>query len=1296
MGGKTSTSTQSTSIPADVLSRYNSVNAQAQQTASQPFQDYSGQFVAPVNSTEQSGISQTSAAANEAQPYYGAATSTLNNANSSTQPYYGAATGLAQGAYSGAQGYNSAATGLTAASAGAVNAQPLNVAQYESPYIQEVAESQEQLLNQQNQQQMSGELGNVINSGAFGGDRAGIDMDVLSQQRALANNSVLSNILNTGYNTALSTAQQQQGVNLSAAQANRSALGAAGSQLANIGQQEYTQGMGESSQLATLGQDIYGQGAATSSALANLGTGAQSAALSGAQAELSAGQVAQTTQQAQDTAEYNQFLQQQSYPFQVDQFLANIAEGTGALSGSTTTTTQPGSLFSDERLKENIRKVGKLHDGQAIYAYNYKGDNVTHVGLLAQEVEKKHPDAVGLARGFKTVDYDKATSTSARPRRYAGGLVPANDRDGYDAGGSAGYDPQLMAEILSNAHGMYGPYASTQPGGSAASASGGPYGASSHVPAANLPVGHLQSPGALPQRRSGLSQINDAAQFGQNAVKTGQALGAAGQKFADRNAIQAPTQSPDVSLQDAAAPPPANLDTTGDMNLSDLSSDVGTPSWRGGARVRRYACGGLAGYADGGDVDDDPYGGGLSGAPALSIPNQSPTAKLPSQSSLSGGGNQSAQDAADIMKAVQAAAQVAAMFRRGGRIGKDGGGPVDGDDDQVDFAQPDADAGGAPQVKAIWTDNGTPILGTGRAGGAPQKPDVFDHSDPYDVLPPISGKHNQLNYNDPALYDTHQGRTQFDEVARGAHNALNSVGYGAYDAASGLANGVNHFFSAPVTRQQPTTQADVQSAFDSAPPQSQRLAAAPPLAAPQAARHTARPPAPSSSPSPGGLAPIQAPTPLANDPSSLPKNVDDGDISVTPDKQVAMASPLDQAQSAASGVAKGASHFAHEAADTVGSGLGRYGSALKRGDPATWASLLSGFAAMEAAPTVHPFAAISQGLGAAGQEYLNASQQQAQTQAERANTWSQLSTKGGSRATMVPSTDKGAIGIPGQPGTYKWAPLPWQGSGQQPASAPRYLGGSGVPAAQTAAMDWAATGDDHQRAADSAHITQVVQDGVGARTNLQTLYNYAGAVASPATADGFMQTGALQPVKLALVSRWNDVMRSTGNAKGVINPDAETNAQILDKMATVAARDATEHGGQTSLGAFHQNMEAVASGHLTRDAGIHMLAQTYIANQHAADQAGYYSEAGDVGRQLHGQPNGFNTSDIDTAFTKDFSPTKYLSEQAALESMLKDGSFVNVLNSVKSGKIPDNSRFWSALDSKYKTPGLHRYFTGQN
>jgi hypothetical protein len=330
MGGKSTTSTQGVSIPPAVLAQYQSVNQKASQTANTPFQQYGGQFVAPVNAQQNAGIAATNSASQEAQPYY------------------------------------QAAAGLTAASANPVNASPLttsSINQYLSPYLQDVVGSESQLLNQNNQQQQAGQLGTAISSGAFGGDRTGIAAANLEQQQNLSNANIYSGLLNQGYDTALSTAQQQQGVNLSAAQANRSALQSAGSQLAGIG------------------------------------SSAQTSGLQGASAQLGAGTLQQQTQQAQDTALYQQFLQQQSYPFQVDQFLANIAEGTGALSGSTTTTTQPGGFFSDERLKDNIKKIGKSFDGQDIYSYSMRGDPRTRIGFMAHEVQKKHPDAIGLAAG---------------------------------------------------------------------------------------------------------------------------------------------------------------------------------------------------------------------------------------------------------------------------------------------------------------------------------------------------------------------------------------------------------------------------------------------------------------------------------------------------------------------------------------------------------------------------------------------------------------------------------------------------------------------------------------------------------------------------------------------------------------------------------------------------------------------------------------------------------------------------------------------------------------------------------
>jgi hypothetical protein len=110
---------------------------------------------------------------------------------------------------------------------------------------------------------------------------------------------------------------------------------------------------------------------------------------------MTAGQVDQATRQAENTAKYNQFLQEQSLPYQQVKLASDIALGTGTASGSTTTTAQPGGFFSDERLKENIKAVGKTFDGQTIHSFNYKGDPRTQIGLIAQEV-KAALDAEGV------------------------------------------------------------------------------------------------------------------------------------------------------------------------------------------------------------------------------------------------------------------------------------------------------------------------------------------------------------------------------------------------------------------------------------------------------------------------------------------------------------------------------------------------------------------------------------------------------------------------------------------------------------------------------------------------------------------------------------------------------------------------------------------------------------------------------------------------------------------------------------------------------------------------------------
>jgi len=592
MGGKTATTTQSVKIPEEVMARYNAVNARAEKAAEQPFQKYTGQFVAPLTQTQQSGISATNAAAGSAQPYYQDATQQLLGAQRTAAPIYNRAYGdisaaqdqgqnTTQGALQALSRGQSAATpmmgesaaltgrGLTAAepymdSAGnylrggarGVDAGELGqeqIERYMSPYTKNVIEAQQALQAQEAAQQRAALQSQQVGSGSFGGERSGLSQANLARQQSMANQATLSNLLQSGYGQALGVAQQQQAQKLAADQANRAAqqfgtqaaagLGqqafgqnlAAAQQYGNLGQslfgqgaqraqiagalgqQQYGMGLGAAQAQAGLGKELYGMGAQTAQSLAGLGAGAQQAALQGAQAQIGAGTLEQQTKQAEATANYQQFLQERGYDFQMAQFLANIAMGTGALSGSTTTTTQPAGFFSDERLKNNIEPIGELFDGQTVYRYDM-GDGRTQIGLIAQEVEGNKPEAVGESEGYKTVDYGRATDEAAGLGAAAsmGGAVM--EPGAYASGGLV--DSDYLKEILASQNQSFGSFGGPAYGGAS---QGTPFGkAGGIIPEAKLPVGKLVTAGNAPaQRASGLSEAaNTGAQIA-NLAKMG-------------------------------------------------------------------------------------------------------------------------------------------------------------------------------------------------------------------------------------------------------------------------------------------------------------------------------------------------------------------------------------------------------------------------------------------------------------------------------------------------------------------------------------------------------------------------------------------------------------------------------------------------------------------------------------------------------------------------------------------------------------------------------------------------------
>ena len=545
-GGKTNTTTSQVQIPKEVLARYNAVNANAEQTAATPFQSYSSDpsaFVAQLNGTQQKGISDISGAG------------------------------------------GSAALGS------------LDTEKYFNPYVNDVAKSTTDLLTQQNEQEMSGQLGNAVSSGANFGDRSGVAAANLARQQQLGSASAISNILSQGYTQAQNVAGQQQSADLAARQADLA-------RQAGVGQ-----------------------------------------------AELQAGTVQQQTDQAGKTALYDQFQQQRAYPFQTAQFLANIAEGTGALSGSTTTSTQPASFFGGlatggaVKNRTGLAAGGAFDPNAGVYghgtgapgAMGYVPAANLPIGHLmtADSPTPQHQthlsDVMGAASNIENLakngsaDWNKLkTMFAPAPTLYANG-----GRVGLAAGGA--FDPNA---------GVYG------------NGTGAP-GAMGYVPQATMPVGHLMTAPATFAHSAGLGTIINDASAATNAIKNASSdWQSIKGMFSSGNHVSADTPNSDAENQ---------------------------AQMFGGPR----ASGGRVGLADGGLPYDSTNGNGYVPDNTPAQTPQLATAQTGNGSSGGGLGGLigTASSAIGLASNIGKAAKFLLPFlASGGRAGFDtGGDPTDGD-----------------------------------------------------------------------------------------------------------------------------------------------------------------------------------------------------------------------------------------------------------------------------------------------------------------------------------------------------------------------------------------------------------------------------------------------------------------------------------------------------------------------------------------------------------------------------------------------------------------------------------------
>lgn len=102
-------------------------------------------------------------------------------------------------------------------------------------------------------------------------------------------------------------------------------------------------------------------------------------------------------------------LVQSNYAAKSQQY-SGLLSGLGSLAGNALGF---GLSKSDERLKTDIKRVGKLDNGLPVYQYRFKEGGPIHIGVMAQEVAKVRPEAVHvMPDGFLAVDYAMATEAA--------------------------------------------------------------------------------------------------------------------------------------------------------------------------------------------------------------------------------------------------------------------------------------------------------------------------------------------------------------------------------------------------------------------------------------------------------------------------------------------------------------------------------------------------------------------------------------------------------------------------------------------------------------------------------------------------------------------------------------------------------------------------------------------------------------------------------------------------------------------------------------------------------------------
>lgn len=173
---------------------------------------------------------------------------------------------------------------------------------------------------------------------------------------------------------------------------------------ANAGYQGYLDNAGYAPAMRQMSQSVTGQGAAAG--LLNSGSTAKALQTRGTELNHSF---------------FNNYLQQLAGLSGLGLQAGGLVANTGQKSTSNSTSGGPStfgsiastvggiaSIFSDPLLKRDIELIRREPDGLGIYAYRYAGAVKRRIGVMADEVAKLRPWALGPKNlGFATVNYGK-------------------------------------------------------------------------------------------------------------------------------------------------------------------------------------------------------------------------------------------------------------------------------------------------------------------------------------------------------------------------------------------------------------------------------------------------------------------------------------------------------------------------------------------------------------------------------------------------------------------------------------------------------------------------------------------------------------------------------------------------------------------------------------------------------------------------------------------------------------------------------------------------------------------------